>query len=1086
MYTKQKVYILQMYYIYSIEGDFMAKRIREQAKKVYVSRLSRTERRLEEQRKQALQTKTAMSEAEYEEKKQALEQEQKKISGMTYKQYQEHYQTLPQWMKEYFYSPQQVEQRRAEEGEKQYQELRGKIQDLRAKSEAISKQMGTATGTGWRQLYERKAKYDLQATKLGEMLPKARSGMYGLSQLTSMASYQATELHKEVSTPEKKLEAKKEVVAPKKLPIPEKTYFPKKEETIFTKIKEAFTPVTKIVGFKRDIKPEKEYEEMLPYEKKGTIVGQATTIPIKDIESIPAIDKAVEVVSTPVTDYVEGKEKQEKTTIQRGKFEEDIPYVEQLPYQQKGSRVGTVTHYTPTEIEQFPFASPEYLTDIKSKEEQVKLESEAEKISTELYKKLSLQVEKGVLTPSRATKIYEERFQKKIKPYTEQSKKDIEAYYKKIYKKTSVPRAVSTLTPIIPTAMVLGASGQLIPAVKWTTAGVFGTYSLTHRGEIGKAFIETPVATTIQTAGWIGGGMLGARIVRGPKIYYRPIKTKPRVTYVEKVKLYSPKEAKAMYRITVEKPSLKAEMITKSGDILRKLKIIKKPYPIKEFTKPQTYYVETLKPIKISGGKIIGKGWVGTIRKGTPLSMKQAFIYGEQKPFTLAEFKTLPKSTQYILQKMAEQKAGRPISLKFVPQILGKEFRYGRGPLVLEKLGKVKVEPATRGRTVTIKSGFLRIKKLPTPKPTKIKLDLAPAGKTKFYADVITKSEALKTISLQKSGVFLKTKVGKGLYLKLKSLPYSMRQKMTIPKLELKLPQKLSQKLLYGEVASKVSIKAFPRATGKVGFMEGITYVEQIVGRTKPTYTIPKGKVVPISPSITQLAQIPKTTLSPALVKTLAEVKAVSTKLIPQTPQVRLPPPPKSTIPVARVQQIPSPTLKQVQMEQLKTKIKEISKPTQKELPSLRLKSILKTIQKPQLKEIQKPQLKVIQKAMSKQVQKPQQKVIQKNIQKTIQKTIQKQILKTDMTTIPRPTFTLTPRIPTFPVIKPPVTADLKKKVKAKKRKTRYGEILTYGPTFTEKALGVEPVELTLPEVQKLLKTKFTGFEVFPAGILKL
>lgn len=143
----------------------------------------------------------------------------------------------------------------------------------------------------------------------------------------------------------------------------------------------------------------------------------------------------------------------------------------------------------------------------------------------------------------------------------------------------------------------------------------------------------------------------------------------------------------------------------------------------------------------------------------------------------------------------------------------------------------------------------------------------------------------------------------------------------------------------------------------------------------------------------------------------------------------------------------------------------------QKSLLKQQLKQQLK--QKQQLKMKQQLKLNLQQKVMQKQLL--QQKLIQK------QKLMQRQKAMTQTMMIQRPLFA------PFTLYAPPIMPFLKgESAKEKKRKLKWIEELTYAPTFTEKALGIEAMKINVKQAKALLKKEFTGFELIKPVKIKV
>ena len=82
------------------------------------------------------------------------------------------------------------------------------------------------------------------------------------------------------------------------------------------------------------------------------------------------------------------------------------------------------------------------------------------------------------------------------------------------------------------------------------------------------------------------------------------------------------------------------------------------------------------------------------------------------------------------------------------------------------------------------------------------------------------------------------------------------------------------------------------------------------------------------------------------------------------------------------------------------------------------------------------------------------------------------------------PQYTSVTATPTI-VLPPQIKDILRKRIIVKPRKKKRGVEYTYAPTFTEKALGIDPIKITETQAEKLLKKELTGFELVPAVVIK-
>lgn len=145
----------------------------------------------------------------------------------------------------------------------------------------------------------------------------------------------------------------------------------------------------------------------------------------------------------------------------------------------------------------------------------------------------------------------------------------------------------------------------------------------------------------------------------------------------------------------------------------------------KGVTKPRIDLIETpvvskMDWMRIKGGKIQEPGFITQRRVGAKYATVGQ-LRGMQQPFSMQSFKSLPKSQQYSFQKLAEAKAGRPVSLERTPSILGKEHPFSISAAESEKLMRIYPGDPTRityypkGRRITRATGATMIKEIPTP-----------------------------------------------------------------------------------------------------------------------------------------------------------------------------------------------------------------------------------------------------------------------------------------------------------------------------------------------------------------------------------
>ena len=435
-----------------------------------------------------------------------------------------------------------------------------------------------------------------------------------------------------------------------------------------------------------------------------------------------------------------------------------------------------------------------------------------------------------------------------------------------------------------------------------------------------------------------------------PIIKIRPAK-EPIIRYKETVKPY--KEGRvsfAKFKITQYEPVRKAEVTT----LFRKT-LGKKPKVI-AITKPTIRIIETAEPIKLTAkGEILGKGRLRAWRvgvKGKPVNRFLAELRGGERPLEITSYKALTKTQKYAFKKLAEMKVGRPVPEKFIPQILGKRFGedlYGKGYLEVKRTWKVKGDIFRKG----------------------VEFERIPYGRRITRAELITRTREVKEVPFKTTfGIVTK-----------------------------KLPKEMKGEWFLGEVAIKPVTKPFPRATGKIPYLKGYTYIKDPLKDTEFTkmFVTTKGIIKPITRPV----------ISKTLQK-LGEVKGVAITALPKTvPTMEFPTQVTKAITEAKVISKVIPITAAITIPMYKIGIKEITKPI--------LKPITKPTTKPTTKIVTKPTTKVITKPSIKTITKPALKVITKPVLKPITKPIVKPTTKPIISPLRFPP--MKPKVPPPPPI---------------------------------------------------------------------
>jgi len=422
----------------------------------------------------------------------------------------------------------------------------------------------------------------------------------------------------------------------------------------------------------------------------------------------------------------------------------------------------------------------------------------------------------------------------------------------------------------------------------------------------------------------LGAWGLKTRLTK-PIIKIRPAK-EPVIRFKETVKpSKGGKASLAKFKIVQYEPARKAEVTTH----LKKL-FGKKPKII-EISKPTIRTIETLHPIKLSAkGEIIGKGdliFGRTGAKGKSVNQFLAELGGGETPLKLSSYKSLTKTQQFGLKKLAEMKVGRAVPQKYVPQVLGKtltEDLYGKGYLELEKTWRVK-------GNIFKKEG--------------LEFEAIPYGKRITRAEIITRTQEVKEVPFKTSfGTVTKT-----------------------------LPKEAQGEWFLGEVAVKSVTKPFPRAVGKIPYLKGYTYIKDPIKGGDFVKTILTTKTITkpvVSKTLLKLGEVKGAAvtglpITKSTIKFPTEVtKAiVGAKLVSKT----IPVVAATTIPMYKTETLTLPTTKPLIKISTKPSIKSVTKPIVKPIT----KPAVKTITKPVLKPITKPILKPIIKPIIKPIVKP-------------------------------------------------------------------------------------------------------------------
>lgn len=519
-------------------------------------------------------------------------------------------------------------------------------------------------------------------------------------------------------------------------------------------------------------------------------------------------------------------------------------------------------------------------------------------------------------------------------------------------------------------------------------------------------------------------------------------KPKTKTSFIEKI-TPTQKGFESRFKITSFEPARKAKVTTPIRKFVSGLekeigvpsKFRTKPFKIIDVTKPTTRVVKTLQPIKVTrAGDIIGSPQLGFSRigrSGRDVGRFVGELRGSQRPFGLSEFSKLPSEQRFILQKAAEMKIGAPVPEKFVPQILAKritEKQFGRGLVEIEKQFRVSL-----------------------PKKSKIAITTFKEGRRITRGDVVTITEEAKTIGKLKGGI-LQTK---------------------------RLPQEISERVLFSESFVKISPKPFKIARGQVSKLRGIS----IIGKPKlppsPTEFI-IGKGVQI--------QIPKVTGK--AIKTLGEARVVATKALPIS-KPKIPTMISKRLATSKITQRITPAISAKQLKPSKIQVTRIldSTPTRPTITGRAIETPLedtRPAQRPIQIPISKPAIKSIQKPVIKPTLKPSLKPLLKPSLKPIQKQTQKPLLKPliKLPTRPTPTPPIVPTTTTTPdrTIRPPIIPKLKTKPAPRLKQgfiveeRRGGVFRRVGKkVFTEEAgkvFGAERTLRTLGATFRLVPTK--------------
>lgn len=111
----------------------------------------------------------------------------------------------------------------------------------------------------------------------------------------------------------------------------------------------------------------------------------------------------------------------------------------------------------------------------------------------------------------------QKEFEKTLTPKFKEIGKISEAKAKQETKKYRKTVVLATLPETIMGGAIIGVAGTLIPPLGTIYGGVFGARLATHFPETVEYFKEAPLAATIETAGFVGGAMVGAKVTAGLK-----------------------------------------------------------------------------------------------------------------------------------------------------------------------------------------------------------------------------------------------------------------------------------------------------------------------------------------------------------------------------------------------------------------------------------------------------------------------------------------------------------------------------------------------------------------------------------------
>lgn len=237
--------------------------------------------------------------------------------------------------------------------------------------------------------------------------------------------------------------------------------------------------------------------------------------------------------------------------------------------------------------------------------------------------------------------------------------------------------------PVVGGALIAGATTESL--IKGTEPGATDIQRLEAgiTSTIGLTFLGRPVARKITR-------FFAKPIVRVPP--------PPKTDFTSKdVILQTPKFELAKFTVIAETPPRVARVTTRFEEVVGR-KLTKLPEFIEVSPARRTVVISD--PFIIKSGKVIGTAAFvrQPKRGGITLGRLKGEFKGEEISL-VKDLKGLPPVTRRQIVALAEEKAGRPVSLEFAPDILGKDIPLQRGFVVGRDIFKVRktLVPSVKG-----------------------------------------------------------------------------------------------------------------------------------------------------------------------------------------------------------------------------------------------------------------------------------------------------------------------------------------------------------------------------------------------------